>query len=99
MNAQTVAQATQLGNGTVAILVDTENAESLHASLKAQGVNCAHPSGAIFKPARLMRNGAGQIYREDEAIVHEILAKGTLRDFEQWMAKWVAPPKKSEPSS
>lgn len=92
MSTRSIVQATQLGESTVSILVDTEYSESLLAFLKANGVQCRPPLAAIFRPARLVPDSQGRIIREDEAIVHELLMGGTLADFHRLLESWVSPP-------
>ena len=87
----TLAQATQIAPKRLAILVDAGLAQSLYNSLQKQNVQCLPPSEAIFKRKRAYIDAEGRRQVEEEAVVSEIIASGTLDDFPKWMGEWILP--------
>lgn len=86
---QTLASFTQIESDRLSILVDTEYANSLYAFLSEKKIPAVPPSQAIFKRGRAFIDGMGVKRFEQEVIVHEIIAKGTIQQAEQWVEEWL----------
>ena len=91
----TVAQATQIEAHRLSILVNADYSQSFYQFLQSAKVPCSPPSGAIFRRRRAFIDAEGKRQIEEEAILYEIVAAGTLDDFTKWLGAWTAPtPKK-----
>jgi hypothetical protein len=85
----TIASASVLNDGTLAILVEAGEAASLFGYLQAQKVNCIGPTPVIWRPRRVTRDGMGKLNIEEDVLECEIFAKGTLDDFAKWISNWM----------
>jgi len=87
----TIASATQIAKDRVAILVEAGHADSLFNFLQGKKVSCLPPADVIFRPRRAYIDSEGRKQVVDETLDCEILAKGSLEDFQKWMHEWIFP--------
>ena len=91
MSTTTIASAAAINDNEIAILVEAAEATSLYGFLKKKNIECSPPKDAVFRPRRVTRDSSGRIRVEEEALESEIIAQGTLQDFESWMHEWLFP--------
>ena len=89
MNSTTIASASVLPDGQLALLVEAGIAQSFYNHLTALGVRCTEPSPVIWRPRRVTRDAMGRLNVEEDVLESEIIATGTAQDFTNWMVAWV----------
>jgi hypothetical protein len=88
----TIVSATQIGPNTLSIFVDAAYTASFLNFLKEKKVDCELPSTAIFRTRRIYIDGIEREKVEEEILVNEIIAAGTLDDLRNWIDYWILPP-------
>jgi len=84
----TIASASVLQDGRLAILVEAGEASSLQSYLRSKGVKCSEMSPVIWRPRRITRDAMGRLNIEEDVLECEIVAEGTLNDSWNWIRDW-----------
>jgi hypothetical protein len=84
----TIASASVLEDGRLAILVEAGEARSLHSYLRSKGVRCSEVRPVIWRPRRITRDATGKLNFEEDVLECEIVAEGTLNDSWNWISDW-----------
>lgn len=81
--------ASQIDATKVAILVDSSYSQSLYNFLRENGVDCAPPGPTVVWRIRISVTANGTRQMEKDVSENQIIASGTLADFERWICRWL----------